>query len=103
MDVTDARESRLPLNLGLLGAGAVALPITAVCFGFDHLIWAAVSCGIATVLMLVLYVISRGGLGFGDVILIALGAHLVDGRADQRLRGSSSPARKSEARRRISR
>lgn len=73
MVVTDARESRLPLplNLGLLGAGAVALPITAAWVGFDHLIWAAVSCGIATVLMLVLFVISRGGLGFGDVILVA--------------------------------
>src|SRR5699024_6149731 len=33
---------------------------------------------------------------------IALGAHLVDERADQRLRGSSSPAKKIEARRRIS-
>lgn len=73
MVVTDARESRLPLplNLGLLGTGAVVLPITAVWVGFDHLIWAAVSCAIATVLMLVLFVISRGGLGFGDVILVA--------------------------------
>ena len=73
MVVTDARESRLPLplNLGLLGAGAVALPITAIWVGFDHLIWAAVSFGIATVLMLVLFVISRGSLGFGDVILVA--------------------------------
>lgn len=73
MVVTDARESRLPLplNLGLLGAGAIALPITAVWVGFEHLVWAAVSCGIATVLMLVLFVISRGGLGFGDVILVA--------------------------------
>ena len=45
MVVTDARESRLPLplNLGLLGAGAVALPITAVWVGFDHLVSAAVS------------------------------------------------------------
>src|SRR5699024_6100344 len=33
---------------------------------------------------------------------IALGAHLVDERQDQRLRGSSSPAKKIEARRRIS-
>ena len=32
---------------------------------------------------------------------IAFGAHLVDDRADQRLRGSSSPAKKIEARRRI--
>lgn len=73
MVVTDARESRLPLplNLGLLVAGAVALPITAVWVGFDHLIWAAVSCGIATALMLVLFIISRGGLGFGDVILVS--------------------------------
>lgn len=73
MVVTDARESRLPLplNLGLLVAGAIALPITAVWVGFDHLIWAAVSCGIATALMLVLFIISRGGLGFGDVILVS--------------------------------
>lgn len=73
MVVTDARESRLPLplNLGLFGAGAVALPITAVWVGFEHLVWAAVSCGIATALMLLLFVISRGGLGFGDVILVA--------------------------------
>src|SRR5699024_2410580 len=33
---------------------------------------------------------------------IALGAHLVDECDDQRLRGSSSPAKKIEARRRIS-
>src|SRR5699024_8772348 len=33
---------------------------------------------------------------------IALGAHLVDEREDHRLRGSSSPAKKIEARRRIS-
>lgn len=73
MVITDASESRLPLplNLGLLCAGAGVLPITAVWVGFDRLIWAAVSCGIATVLMLVLFVISRDGLGFGDVILIA--------------------------------
>ncbi|MGP5307021.1 prepilin peptidase [Brachybacterium alimentarium] len=73
MVVTDARESRLPLplNLGLLGAGAVALSITAAWVGFEHLIWAAVSCGIATALMLILFVVSRGGLGFGDVILVA--------------------------------
>src|SRR5699024_1834114 len=33
---------------------------------------------------------------------VTFGAHLVDEREDQRLRGSSSPAKKIEARRRIS-
>lgn len=73
MAITDARQSRLPLplNLGLLGAGAVLLSIAATWVGFGHLLQAVTSFGIATVLMLVLFVISRGNLGFGDVILVA--------------------------------
>lgn len=70
--ITDARESRLPLtlNLALLGSAAVLLPVASIWTGVDHLIWSVVSFAIATLLMLVLFVIARGGLGFGDVILV---------------------------------
>lgn len=70
--ITDARESRLPLplNLALLGSAAVLLPMASVWTGVDHLIWSVVSFAIATLLMLILFVIARGGLGFGDVILV---------------------------------
>lgn len=70
--ITDARESRLPLalNLALLGSGVVLLPVASLWTGVDHLIWSAVSFAIATLLMLILFVIARGGLGFGDVILV---------------------------------
>lgn len=71
--ITDARESRLPLalNLALLGSGAVLLPVASMWIGVEHLVWSVVSFAIATLLMLVLFVIARGGLGFGDVILVA--------------------------------
>lgn len=71
--VTDAREHRLPLglNLGLLSSGAALLAIASIWTGVDRLAWAALSLALAVGLALVLFVAARGGLGFGDVILIA--------------------------------
>lgn len=73
MLVTDARESRLPLplNVGLLGAGAILLPVASIWVGTDRLIVAALSLVAAAAIMFVLFIIARGGLGFGDVILVA--------------------------------
>lgn len=71
--VSDARSFRLPLplNLGLLGAAIVLLPIASIWLGVGHLVAAAITATILTLLLLVVFVIARGGLGFGDVILIA--------------------------------
>lgn len=72
--VTDAREHRLPLplNLGLAGAGAVSLTLAALWTGQpERLLTAALSAGVAILLLLVLFVLARGQLGFGDVILVA--------------------------------
>lgn len=78
MAITDAREFRLPLwlNLGLVGSAALLLPIASIWVGGAHLIMAAVTAVIVTVLMGLLFMLARGGLGFGDVILVAgLGAY----------------------------
>ncbi|UQN31782.1 prepilin peptidase [Brachybacterium kimchii] len=73
MVITDARHQRLPLplNVGLLVSGLVLLPISSRWLEPGHLVSAAVSSATLTALFLVLFVIARGGLGFGDVILIA--------------------------------
>lgn len=76
--ITDAREFRLPLplNLGLLGSAVVLLPIAAIWLGGGHLLTAAITAGAVTILMALLFTLARGGLGFGDVILVAgLGAY----------------------------
>lgn len=71
--IADAREHRLPLglNLSLLGSGAALLAIASIWTGTDHLTWAALSLVLAVGLAIVLFIAARGGLGFGDVILIA--------------------------------
>ena len=71
--ITDARSFRLPLplNLGLLAAAIVLLPIASIWLGVSHLVMAMITASILTLLLLVVFVIARGGLGFGDVILIA--------------------------------
>lgn len=71
--ITDARSFRLPLplNLGLLAAAIVLLPIASIWLGVTHLVMAMITASILTLLLLVVFVIARGGLGFGDVILIA--------------------------------
>lgn len=71
--ITDARSFRLPLplNLGLLAAAIVLLPIASIWLGVSHLVMAMITALILTLLLLVVFVIARGGLGFGDVILIA--------------------------------
>lgn len=69
--ITDAREFRLPLplNLGLLGSALVLLPIASIWTGDGSLLTAAITGGVVTVLLLALFLLARGGLGFGDVIL----------------------------------
>ncbi|MBP2380682.1 hypothetical protein [Brachybacterium sacelli] len=69
--IKDAREFRLPLplNLGLLGSALVLLPIASIWTGAGPLLTAAITGGVVTVLLLGLFILARGGLGFGDVIL----------------------------------
>ncbi|GEM_PF-7047791 len=73
MLVTDARSFRLPLplNLGLLASAVVLLPIASIWLGVSHLVTAAITAAVLTLLLLVIFAIAKGGLGFGDVILIA--------------------------------
>lgn len=73
MLVTDARSFRLPLplNLGLLASAIVLLPIASIWLGVSHLVTAVITAVVLTLLLLVVFMIAEGGLGFGDVILIA--------------------------------
>lgn len=73
--ITDARHQRLPLpvNLGLLGGGLAVLAIASfpLDLGAGRFYGALLAAGAATMVMLVLFVVAAGQLGFGDVILTA--------------------------------
>lgn len=73
MLVTDARSFRLPLplNLGLLVSAIVLLPVASIWLGVNQLVTAAITAAVLTLLLLIVFVLAKGGLGFGDVILIA--------------------------------
>lgn len=71
--VTDLRESRLPLglNAALLASGLLLLPPATLAVEDSHLRSGVTTSAVLVALMLVLFVLARGGLGFGDVILVA--------------------------------
>lgn len=73
MLVTDAREQRLPLplNLGLIASGVTLLPMASIWQGWEALLAAGSTSLGLTILALILFVVARGHLGFGDVILTA--------------------------------
>jgi leader peptidase (prepilin peptidase)/N-methyltransferase len=71
----DLKTQRLPRSITYTGMvlGAIALTIAAIVRDEPERIWmAALGAGIALALMAAIYYGSRGGMGFGDVILAPL-------------------------------
>ncbi|WP_058235209.1 prepilin peptidase [Devriesea agamarum] len=71
LTVSDWKYHRLPFtwNIALIVAGALLLSFASLHDSAMHIIYALITAGTVFVLFNILFAISRGNLGFGDVIL----------------------------------